>query len=152
MAMSGKLIALGYFKHLAWIGLLSILLSITQQAWSGQTNYGVNTGIPGTWLVGSWTYSGIGTIYLEYESGHVCYKTSKRCYDFNASFCFRQVGSAFCGSKIYVDTFFTVGGEIWLEGSNVGGIKLLVISQSLPFYDQESDVYLSYSPDDWDGN
>lgn len=137
--------------NLVKICVLSFLIVLPRLGLGQQMNDGLDTGIPGIYLNSSWTFQGIGTIKFQYEYGYICYKTSGKCYSFNASLSFRQVGSTFFGQKIYIDTFLG-GGSVWLDGFNHGGIKVDVDNFDLPFSDYESDIYFEHSPDYWVGD
>lgn len=132
--------------------LIFFLLLVTYGAHSHEMNGGVDTRIPGLSFVSTWTFQGVGSLSLEYESGYVCYETSERCYDYDASLSFRQVGSPFYGRKIYIDTFYSGDGSVWLDGHSGGGVKVHVDSYLLPLENIQSDVYFSRSPDYWYGD
>ncbi len=137
---------------LKYCNVLTIfLLLITSGAHSQEMNGGRDTELPGISFVGTWTFQGVGSLRLQYENGHICYKTSELCYDYDASLSFRQVGSPFYGRKIYIDTFYTAGGSVWLSGFSGGGVKVYVDSSLLPLEDMQRDIYFEHSPDYWDG-
>ena len=147
MAMNGNCGGLKYCNALA-----IFLLLITSGAHSQEMNGGLDTKLPGLSFVGTWTFQGVGSIRLEYESGYICYETSGRCYDHDASLSFRQVGSPFYGRKIYIDTFYSGDGSVWLDGYSGGGVKVYVESYLLPLEDVQRDVYFNRSPDYWYGD
>jgi hypothetical protein len=148
MGMNGNCGVSRYCK-LRFIVFAALLVTNAVYAYDNQMNEGLDTNIPGLYFVGTWTYQGVGTLRLQYESGYVCYETSGRCYDYDASVSFRQAGSPFYGWKIYIDTFYSGGSSIWLSGFNGGGVKVYVDNYLLPLNDVEENIYFNYSPSTW---
>ncbi len=149
MAMNGNCGGLKYYKFLA-VALL--LVTNVTHAYKDQMNEGLDARIPGLYFVGTWTFRGVGSLKLEYERGYVCYETSGRCYDYDASLSFRQVGALFYGEKIYIDTFYSGASSVWLDGFNGGGVKVYVDNYLLPLEDVEQDIYFNHSPSYWGGD
>lgn len=126
---------------------------------TSQTNCGVHSGIPGIQIIDTWTWGGNGTIFLRRNNwsdwgNYVCYKSSGRCYFFDANLCFRQPGETQCGRRIYINTRLYDGGEVWLAGKGGGGIRVNVTSSLLPgefgkFGSYQSVVPLKFSPLGW---
>jgi len=149
MAMNGNC---GVLKYCSLLACVLLLVTNIAHAYKDQMNEGLDVGIPGLHFVGTWTFQGVGSVRLEYESGYVCYKASGRCYDYDASLSFRQVGTSFYGRKIYIDTFYGGKGSVWLDGFTDGGVKVYVESYLLPLDNVENNIYFNHSPSYWNGD